>query len=97
MNEGRGNCHNPLDGNHHTAVTFDTDKLTLNSLEDATGDTDTVSLFHGNDWRIPVSYTHLDVYKRQLLKGDQQNLFRIGVQTERYREQVYLNLSFTCK
>ena len=31
MNEGRGNCHNPLDGNHHTAVTFDTDKLTLNA------------------------------------------------------------------
>ena len=49
MNEGRGNCHNPLDENHHTAVTFDTDKLTLNSLEDATGDTDTVSPFHGND------------------------------------------------
>ena len=55
MNEGRGNCHNPLDGNHHTAVTFDTDKLTLNSLEDATGDTDTISLLHGNGRRVQIN------------------------------------------
>lgn len=55
MNESSGNCHNPLDGNHHTAVTFNTDKLTLDTLKDATGDTDTVSLLHGNGGRVQIN------------------------------------------